>query len=158
MIFLTVGTQLPFDRLVSTVDDWSSINPTANVFGQIGPSSYLPHSVDFKKFLVPSEFNSIIKKTDLIVSHAGVGTVLTALQNKIPIIIMPRKYEFKEHRNNHQMATVKRFANIAGVYVADDEKELTQLLHQIGVLKTPSGINDYADDNMIESLRTAIHL
>ena len=41
MIFVTVGSQLPFDRLVRAVDDWAAGNGGAAAFAQIGASSYL---------------------------------------------------------------------------------------------------------------------
>ena len=40
MIFVTVGTQGPFDRLVRAVDKWAGMRARADIFAQTGPSDY----------------------------------------------------------------------------------------------------------------------
>ena len=46
MILFTVGYQMPFDRMLSIIDDWSGDHPDVEVFGQIGPSSMVPKYSD----------------------------------------------------------------------------------------------------------------
>ena len=58
MIFLTVGTQLPFDRLVAAVDDWCAARGESDVFGQIcdpGPDGYRPKHFEWVADLDPAD-------------------------------------------------------------------------------------------------------
>jgi UDP-N-acetylglucosamine transferase subunit ALG13 len=129
MILVTVGTQIPFDRLINYVDEWvSTLKVKPEVVAQIGTSEY--HSNDIKVFktVEPEQFEQYITECDFLVSHAGMGSILTALRVKKPIIIFPRKASFGEHRNDHQLATVKSFTNVEGVYIATTKEELFDLL------------------------------
>ena len=136
MIFVTTGTQLKFDRLILSIDRW--LGATAleeEVFAQIGNSDIHLKHLNSKKFLKPNEYEEIISRTTLLIGHAGTGTIITAHDHKIPLIIMPRRYEYAEHRNDHQKATVKKFKDTPGVYVAHSENELIELLNSRTKLK-----------------------
>lgn len=130
MIFVTVGEQLPFDRLIHTVDEW---NGTAKkeVFAQIGLSGYMPKHIFYKSFLAPEEFKAKILAAEIIVAHAGMGTIITALEMVKPILIMPRLAALDEVRNNHQVSTAKRFLARNNVAVAFDEVELKNMLKKL---------------------------
>lgn len=153
MIFLTVGTQLPFDRLVRAMDEWAKINSCVEVFGQIGPESYKPNNFSANEFISPVAFIDAIMKADLIVAHAGMGSILTALQYCKPIIIFPRRASLGEHRNEHQLATSKRFFGRAGISVAYDLPELYQLLGDYRSLKAGLRIDESACPELIFRMR-----
>lgn len=126
MIFLTVGTQLPFDRLVSLVDEVAGSIPD-EIFGQIGQTGITPKHFNFASFLSPLEFHEKVSNSRLIVGHAGMGTLLTAAKYRKPVAILARKREYNEHRNDHQLATVEQMKKIPGVYAfkaADDLLEI----------------------------------
>lgn len=128
MILVTVGAQLPFDRLVSTVDQWAKGNNRSDVFAQTGKTQWHPSHIEAEPFLSPQEFQEKFAAADLIVAHAGMGTIINALEYGKPILVMPRKASLGEHRNDHQMATAKRFLALNYISVAFDEKELLQKL------------------------------
>ena len=130
MIFVTVGEQLPFDRLIHSVNDWSK-KSGKYVFAQIGSSLYKPSHIDHKKFLNASEFNQMFHAAEIIISHAGMGTIISALEMNKPIIVMPRKSQFKEARSNHQFSTAKRFLDLNYISVAFDENDLMLKLNNI---------------------------
>lgn len=139
MIFVTVGEQLPFDRLVRTVDEWAA-ESGKQVFAQIGKSELKPSHIEFKKFLDPDEFRDKALSAEVIVAHAGMGTIISAIEMDKPIIIMPRKSSLGEHRNDHQIATAKRFLALNYVSVAFDEAELaTKIAHLDEVLNNCTG-------------------
>ncbi len=127
MIFVTVGTQLPFDRLVSLTD---AVAPELSqpVFGQIGRCTYQPRNFDYSAHLTPVEFDRLFSQAAMIVSHAGIGTVLTAQKYCKPIILFPRRAALGEHRNDHQLATVNALEGRSGIYIARTEEELRNLL------------------------------
>jgi UDP-N-acetylglucosamine transferase subunit ALG13 len=132
MIFVTVGTQLPFDRLVRTVERWAVRQGRDDVFAQIGPpSAYRPTGIKSAGFLTAAECRSRIEQADLIISHAGMGTIISALELGKQLIVMPRRVEFREHRNDHQSATIAHLAGHASVLVAADDAELENHLANI---------------------------
>ncbi len=76
------------------------------------------------KRIAPAEFEKLVQQCDLIVSHAGIGTILTAQRTRRPIVIVPRRFENGEHRNNHQVATARNLTRSDGLLIAMDKSEL----------------------------------
>ena len=137
MILVTTGTQFPFDRMVSIIDHWAQRQASVEIYAQIGDSAFTPVNIDSCTFLSPEMYFDLIKKTTLIVAHAGMGSILTAYENGIPIIIMPRKRSLGEHRNDHQKSTAEKFKNTQGIYVAWDKKTLEEYLDNRNDLLPP---------------------
>ncbi|HTJ58453.1 MAG TPA: glycosyltransferase [Devosiaceae bacterium] len=127
MILLTIGTQLPFDRLVKAMDE---LAPTLSeeIFGQIGEASYQPQNFEWAATLKPHEFEARFRSASVVVSHAGIGTILTAQKLQKPLIIVPRQAKYGEHRNDHQLATAYQVRDKPGVHVAAEVSELAGLL------------------------------
>ena len=151
-VFVTVGTQLPFDRMVRAVDDWAT-EGGHDVFAQIGPTDLRPHNVRFRDFVDPATFDREYGEADLIIAHAGMGSILTALQMRKPIVIMPRVASLGEHRNDHQRSTADRFRSTAGVYVADDESALVALLSDVAQLAGPeAGFSADAQPTLLQAI------
>lgn len=127
MILVTVGTQLPFDRLVKAADD---VAPELNWHGfdQIGKGAYQPRNLNWSAIISPLEFDGYFRDCRVIVAHAGIGTVLAARRFGKTIILFPRKASLGEHRNNHRLATVGQLEGRPGIYVARSEAELRSLL------------------------------
>lgn len=150
MIFVTVGTQLPFERLIKTIDVWAKENSIENIFAQIGNSSYHPYNINYKPFLTPEETYNKIYDSTLIISHAGMGTILTALELSKSIIVLPRKHSLGEHRNDHQIATCKKLKKLGLVHVAKDEDDLLFRLDDIESISTRQEIKQFADERLIQ--------
>ena len=127
MIYVTIGTQLPFDRLIKFMDELAP-QIDEEIIAQVHRCSFKPQHIKTVEFLAPDEFTKLFDSARLIVSHAGIGTILTALQKDKPIIIFPRIAALGEHRNEHQLATAKRFKEMGVLNVAMDEKELAEML------------------------------
>jgi UDP-N-acetylglucosamine transferase subunit ALG13 len=154
-IFVTVGTQLPFDRLVRAVDAWAGKTGCDDVFAQIGPSQLSPEFLNFSQFLEPSEFQQRVASCRLLVAHAGMGSIITAMQLGRPILVMPRLASLGEHRNDHQLSTAKRLAK-RGIYVASDERELTAILGQIDQLTAPNTLTAEAPLELVNAIQNFI--
>lgn len=156
MIFVTVGTQGPFDRLVRTVDSWAGGVAREDVFAQIGPSEYEPQSIRFVQSLEPDEFRQLIREASVVISHAGIGTILQVSEAGVPAIVMPRRVALGEQRNDHQWATANRLAELGLVTVARDESDLLGVLAEVDDLST--GRSDASDrrDQLISRLRAFI--
>jgi exopolysaccharide biosynthesis glucuronosyltransferase PssE len=153
VIFVTVGTQLPFDRMVAAVDAWAGLDPARRVFAQIGPSDLRPRHIDYKAFVSPAECQEMMLRADAIVAHAGMGTILRALELGKPLLVVPRRAALGEQRNDHQLATARRFAELGRVAVAFDESDLPRKLDELDRLVGQDGIGAYAPDAFIAALR-----
>jgi len=154
VIFLAVGTQLPFDRLVRTVDEWAEEEGgEEEVIGQVGQSSFQPRRIRAFATVEPDVFKRTCREASLLIAHAGMGSILGAMELRKPIVIMPRLADLGEHRNDHQLATARRFDGSPGVYVAYDVFELRTLLTRRHELTPGSGISSSASPELIETLR-----
>lgn len=134
MILLTVGTQLPFDRLVRAMDALAP-DLAEPVVAQIGRSSFAPRHLDARAFISPAAFAPLLAECRLIVSHAGTGSIMAALRHGKPIIIMSRRALLGEHRNDHQVATAAHFAGRTGITLVDDRATLRAAI--LGPLPAP---------------------
>jgi UDP-N-acetylglucosamine transferase subunit ALG13 len=156
MIFVTVGAQMPFDRLVRTVDEWAEERARDDVFAQIGPTRWRPSRVSFERFLTSKDFFEKMESATIVVAHAGVGTILSALQRRKPILVMPRRSDLQETRNNHQLATAKRLCEAGKIEVAFDEFELRKKLDSVETIEAPPSISSYASQELLEAVRKFI--
>jgi UDP-N-acetylglucosamine transferase subunit ALG13 len=157
MIFVTVGSQLGFDRLIEAVDQWAGRSKNCEIFGQIGPSQYHPRNFQYVAFMEPSEFTRKVQEARAIVSHAGMGTILTALEMGKPILVMPRRADLQETRTEHQVATARKFQEKKGFLLALDEGELFARLDELGQLAPPEKIEPRASQELIDALRQFIN-
>jgi len=146
VIFVTVGTQLPFPRLINTIALWSIENNFKEEV--ICQCNRVVNQIGIKTInqLSPKKFNDLISNASLVVSHAGIGSIISCLEMKKPLILFPRRKIHHEHRNDHQLATCEAFKNNTRMNIAWDENELIQLLNNRNQLK----INE--DKNSLDNL------
>jgi UDP-N-acetylglucosamine transferase subunit ALG13 len=156
VIFVTVGTQLPFDRMVAAVDAWAAVAPGRRVFAQVGPTDLRPRHIDYKAFVSPAECHERMVGAEAIVAHAGMGTILRALELGKPLLVVPRRAALGEHRNDHQLATARRFAESGKVAIAFDDGEIPVRLDELGRLAAGKRIGPYAPESLIAALRRFI--
>lgn len=112
----------------------------------------------WNRFLSPDDWDERFAGAHLVVAHAGMGTIISALMAGKPIVIMPRQAAYQEHRNDHQIATAKRFRDRPSVHVAMDEFELPTMV-EAAVSQPPIGaqrLGRYADPSLIETIREFI--
>jgi len=126
MIFVTVGThEQQFDRLLKAIDELKGCNAIADdVVIQSGYSKYEPKYCKYKKMLPYNEMMEYVRKARIVISHGGPASFLMPLQfEKIPVVV-PRKFKFGEHVNDHQVefvdAVTKRYGNIIPVLDIED--------------------------------------
>lgn len=150
MIFVVTGTQMPFDRLIRGLDE---IAPQLDeeIVAQVNSSSYQPRHFKTIDMLPPDEFDLLFKRARLIVAHAGIGSIISAMECKKPIIIFPRVAVMGEHRNEHQLATAAKMKENGWVYVATNKEELLSLL-LTSDLHPLCTIGEYASERLIKSI------
>ena len=156
MILVTVGTDKPFDRMMKVVDRWAADRGRTDVFAQIGEGGWEPRHIPFVNFFEPVEFKQRFSAAHLIIGHAGMGTILSALLHGKPILVMPKLARLGEHRNEHQTATAKRMMALGNVNVAFDEDEMFQKLDIIESLQARAPIQPYATGGLVEGIRNFI--
>ena len=128
MIFVTVGTQLPFDRLIAAVNRVAADldEPVIAQIGDANPRDY--PNLDARRLLTPAEFRNLFVEARVVVGHAGIGTLLSAYRHQKPFITMPRRGSLGEHRNDHQIATARQIADTPGVTVVETTEDLKRAL------------------------------
>ena len=153
MIFVTVGSQLPFIRLINIVDHWAKLNPKHEVFAQIGDTELTPKYIQYVFRLSPKEYREKTQKAKVIVGHVGMGTIITGIDLNKPMVLMPRLSQFGEHRNDHQLSTVEHFADVSSLQVVTNQEEFDCAM---GRVLTDSTNRIEAEFKVSEALLTAI--
>lgn len=127
MIFVTVGThEQPFNRLVECVDTLKKNGTiTEDVVIQTGYSTYEPKYCKWQKLFPYQEMLRLVSEARIVITHGGPSSFIMPLQiGKTPIVV-PRRHEFNEHVNNHQVSFAKAVAERMGtIIVVDDIMQL----------------------------------
>lgn len=125
MIFVTVGThEQPMNRLVKYIDDLKGGNLDEEVVIQTGFSTYEPKNCEWERLFPFEKMDELLSRARIVITHGGPSSFIASLQKgKIPIVV-PRKKDFGEHINDHQVefcrAVKQRRGNI--ILVEDIEK------------------------------------
>jgi len=142
MIFLTVGTQFPFDRLIKAVDKAvRDVLADEEIFAQIGDSSYEPVNFKATKRMNAELFDKYVRNCSAIISHSGMGTIEAALSNSKPMLVMPRLKRFGEVVNDHQAAIAKNFDAEGYLLAAYDENDIRKKLIELKTFIPKKRIN-----------------
>lgn len=129
MIFVTVGThEQPFNRLVEYMDKWADEHDE-EVIMQTGFSTYEPKHCEWSNLYPYSQMVELVEKARIVITHGGPSSFIMPLQvGKVPIVV-PRKKEFDEHVNDHQVEFSKAVAERQGnIIVVEDVQKLTDIL------------------------------
>ncbi|GJM39569.1 MAG: hypothetical protein DHS20C19_29360 [Acidimicrobiales bacterium] len=156
MILVTVGAQMPFPRLVDAVDDWAGAHPDADVFAQIGDQVPVPTHVSHVPLVDPVELRSRIQDAELVVAHAGMGTIITCLELGAPLVIFPREGSRRETRNDHQVATAHHFGDRPGIWVADSTASLCDLIDRRHELRALTPTAPETSPGLLDTIRDFI--
>jgi len=166
VIFLTIGTHEPFDRLLRAVDVWCETSGRGSeVFAQAqspARNPYRPRNFRVVSRLSQADFSRQFGAASLIVSHAGMGTILSALTLGKPIVIMPRRGHLRETRNDHQFMTVGQLQDRGGIFVAEDEDRLPSVMEEAlqaietGNIESSGRLSPHADRCFTDKLRKFI--
>ena len=133
MIFVAVGTQFSFNRLIQYMDEWAAQNDE-EVIAQISDGDFIPEHIQWQRFLDGEQYNKNIREASVFVSHAGMGNIISAREQQTPIIVMNRQFKLGEHRNDHQADGLNWMGKLDGVYTASTQEELNQHLSHIDQL------------------------
>lgn len=156
MIFVTVGSQLGFDRMTAAVAQWARARGRTDLFFQTGATAADLRGFASEPLLGAAEIARLYDEADLVVAHAGTGSIIECMLRGKPVIVMPRSASLHETRNDHQFATARRFQARGGVFVAWDETELAALLDRASTLTGGAAIQAHADQRLLDALRAFV--
>lgn len=123
MIFVSAGTQFPFDRLIEMVDTLAG-ETDEEVVAQAIPDKYEPKNFRLLGIIPQGEYTDLVNKCDLVVAHAGMGAIITAMRIGKPILVLPRLASKGEHRNDHQTSTARHLQQMGYVTTISNLDEL----------------------------------
>ena len=160
MIFLSVGSTQPFDRLVRTVDQWAAGAGRDDVFGQIGDGQYEPQTFGWANYVTPTRWNELVRASEFVISHAGSGSIIGALTARKPIVVLPRRSSLKEHWNDNQVTAALALSDRVGLHVAMDEPQLLRVLSGIAESGAPAmeATSRFAEEPLIARIREFVDL
>ena len=125
MIFLTVGTQFGFDRLVKAVDECIEKGLIEHeIFAQIGEGKYLPKNMKYVKTMDKVDYDRAVEECDGLISHAGMGSIAMAFSHQKPLLVMPRRACFGEVVNDHQIEISSLFQEEGYLLAAMNEGDI----------------------------------
>jgi UDP-N-acetylglucosamine transferase subunit ALG13 len=156
VIFVTVGHQMPFDRLIRVVDAWAEREGRADLFGQIGEGAFWPSYFPAAPFLTPEQFQERLRRSSAIVTHAGTGTIIAGLQLGKPILVLPRRADLGETRNDHQFATADHFERAGYILVARSEAELGAKMDELESFRPRRRLGAVASPELMDRIRAFI--
>lgn len=134
MIFVSTGTQFPFDRLMEMVDGVVT-ELSEEVVAQALPGKYTPRHFRQLNLIPAKEYDEYVKKSRLIVAHAGMGIIITAMRLNKPILVLPRLARLGEHRNDHQVSTATHLEELGYLTIIKDEDDLRHYLNDDSEVK-----------------------
>lgn len=132
MIFVVLGTQkFQLNRLLIEIDDLIETGGiTQEVIAQIGVSDYTPKHYQYYRYMDKKQFDDYISRATVVITHSGVGSIISALKSKKPVVIYPRLHKYREHVDDHQLDIAKAFERKKYVICRHDDVLLPQVMKQ----------------------------
>lgn len=129
MILVTLGTQKQqFTRLLDMIEN-SKIKD--KIIVQAGYTKYKSKKMEIFDFIDYQQMNDLIENADVIITHAGTGSIVTPLKRNKKVIAMARLKKYKEHVDDHQEQIVNIFSEVGYIEKIDDSSNLDEVINKI---------------------------
>ena len=132
MIFVTVGGMRGFERLVCQMDLIAG-ELEEHVMMQIGSTDYEPRNCDYSRFMPRDDMKKLYAGARVVVCHAGIGSILTAVKHKKPLILVPRIKRYGEHIDDHQLEIAREMES-RGITVVYDISNLQSAVENADIV------------------------
>jgi len=135
VIFATLGGQeFPFDRLLRGLEGLEE-----ELVVQGGTSAFRPAGAQWFDYLEYPELVEHVRRARVVVSHAGVGSVMTAVgEGKRPVVV-PRLKRHGEAVDDHQLPFARRLHDVGLVVLVEDPAQLRDALRETPAVPAPLG-------------------
>lgn len=157
MILVTLGTNdKKFTRLLKAVEKQIK-NKTIKdeVIVQAGfTSDYKSKHMKIFDLIPMDEFDKIIKECDILITHGGVGSIITGLKYNKKVIAAARLEKYKEHVNDHQLQIIENFTNSGYILPLTDFNKLDEVLKDVKKFKPKKFKSNV--DNFIKLIKEEI--
>ena len=129
LILVTLGTQdKSFTRLLDAVQRQIDLeNIKDEVIVQAGVTEYKSRNMKIKKLMPIKKLNKLIEECDLLITHGGVGSILSGLEHNKKVIAAARLKKYDEHESDHQLQIVDKFAEDGYILKLDDFDKLDEI-------------------------------
>jgi UDP-N-acetylglucosamine transferase subunit ALG13 len=156
MILVTLGTQdKSFKRLLEAIDRQVELgNIKDKIVVQAGCTKYESKTMEIFDLIPMEKFDDLIKSCDLLITHGGVGSIITGLKNNKKVIAAARLEKYKEHTNDHQLQIIENFSNDGYILGLDNFDELDKVLEKAKKFKPKKYISN--TDKMIKIIEDFI--
>lgn len=133
MILVTLGTQdKPFIRLLDQVQkEIDNGNIQDEVIVQAGFTKYESKNMQIFDLIDREKFIELMSKCDILITHGGVGSIISGLQNNKKVIVAPRLAKYGEHMNDHQIQIVENFSRNGYIIPLYDGDNLGEVLKKV---------------------------
>ena len=158
MIFVTVGTcDLSFDRLIKQVDEEAKVTEKRFIV-QRGLSPYIPKYAEYFDFEGRDKMLELIRKAEIVITHAGFGILGDCIKERKRIIVVPREKKYNESVNpQFELAEYLTKTTTGLICVRDISKLRSMINHLMTVTpnyqfttKIPELIQNFIDQNWVE--------
>ena len=132
MILVILGTQdKEFPRLLKTIDQEIEKGVIKDkVIVQAGQTKYHSEHMEIFDLLPAPEFEKLMDQADLIITHGGAGSILSAIKKGKKVIAAARLAKYKEHHNDHQKQIIEEFASLGYILELKDFHKLGKLIEK----------------------------
>ena len=156
MILITLGTQdKPFTRLLEEVEKCIKKGVIKEeVVVQAGCTKFESKKMEIFDLIPMEDFEQLINKCDILITHGGVGSIITGLKKNKKVIAVPRLAKYGEHVNDHQKQIIENFDKAGYIIGIEDTKDLSSAIKKVTNF-TP---NKYKSNtsNMIKTITSII--
>ena len=101
------------------------------VIVQAGYTKYETANMEILDLLPKDELEKYQEKADYIITHGGVGSIISSIKKGKKVIAIPRKHEYEEPVNNHQEEIVKLFNQKGYILGINDVSELEKAIKEL---------------------------
>ena len=137
MILVTLGTQNnSFHRLLEEVQkNIDNGNIKEEVIVQNGYTKFDSKQMKLIKEIPQDEFNKLIDQANLVITHGGVGSIITAITKGKKVIAIPRLKKYNEHVNDHQLDIIQTFDEMGYIIGIQEVQQLGEAIKKVKEFK-----------------------
>lgn len=158
MILVTLGTQdKPFTRLLKAIDeeiDKGNIKEKVIVQAGYSINKYQTRNMEMFDLIDRDEFSKLVKECSLLITHGGVGSILTGLKADKKVIACPRLAKYKEHINDHQVQIISKFCEAGYILACNENDKLSDVLEKAKKFKPVKYVSN--TNNLVNMIKDFI--